>query len=91
MHADPALREALQLVAGTQRHGTATVNVKTLGIWLSGRKGRIDHGLKIMGDFDRHAKQQTWWLHPLKPSDAKCATAEPAINSAAGASAVFDD
>jgi putative DNA primase/helicase len=59
---NPLFREALQEVSATRRHGFVGIDTRMLAKWLSRRKGRIIEGLKIVAEFDRKAKQQTWAL-----------------------------
>jgi hypothetical protein len=56
----PILKDAIAAIA-TQL-GKGELDARKFGHWLGRNKHRTVGGIKILGEQDKHTKQQVWWL-----------------------------
>jgi hypothetical protein len=56
----PILKDAIAVVA--TQPGKDELDARKFGHWLGRNKNRTVNGIKILGEQDKHTKQQVWWL-----------------------------
>jgi hypothetical protein len=56
----PILKDAIAAVA--TQPGKDELDARKFGHWLGRNKNRTVDGIKILGEQDKHTKQQVWWL-----------------------------